>query len=300
MISKRPPVRFHPFGVRRLDAAFIRIGIIALALLVDGALFSRVRAAAPNPLLGGVIAALPDIPLVVRGDVQKRNGLGKIDQTYRVEMVLDWKADIPTARYTIRDAFGATLEHLAVTWEQQGEPAYQYFQGNPLRAAPLPPLEETIQNTDITWLDLSLSFLWWPGGEVRGKASIRGRDCRIVDVPAPRELVKNFDGVRLWVDEKIGIVMRADGFVEAGDLRRRMDIKSFKKIRNRWVIKDIDFISFPGKTKTTLLVRDVQESERFQLPDRDNRGWLLPESENVGETYGEPIDTLPVMESLDP
>jgi len=249
---------------------------------------SRSAAAEPNPLLSGVVAVLPDIPLVVQGDLRQRDGKGKVTSTFRVEMVLDWKADVPTARYTIRDAFGANLEHLAITWKVAGQPEYQYFEGQPFRAAALPPLNQVIQGTDITWLDLSLSFLWWPGGEVRGEEEVRGRDCHVIDVPAPPEQVTGFNGVRLWVDTKIGIVMRAEGYDEQGMLMRRMDVKSFKKIRDRWVIKDIEFQSFPAKTRTSLLVRDVQERERFNLPDRDSR----PGPEGDSEPYGEPIDTL--------
>jgi hypothetical protein len=109
-----------------------------------------------------------------------------------------------------------------------------------------------------------LSFLWWPGGEARGVADVRGRECNIVDVPAPEDYTADFDGVRLWLDSKIGIVMRAEGYDAEGTLIRRMDVKSFKKINNRWVIKDIDFQSFPQKTKTTLLVRNVIERDRFR------------------------------------
>jgi Outer membrane lipoprotein-sorting protein len=241
-----------------------------------------------NPVLQGVVNVLPDVPMVVRGDLIKRDARGKIAETYRVEMVLDWKADLPTARYTIRDAFGSSLQHLAITWPVAGEPEYQYFEGQPLKAAALPPLNQPILDTDLTWLDLSLSFLWWPGGESKGQEKVRGRTCDVIDVPAPTNQVQQFDGVRLWVEPKIGIVMRADGFNEKAELKRRMEVKSFKKIRNRWIIKDVEFLSFPEKTKTTLLVRDAEVRERFELPDRDQLAW-------PDESIGEAIDTLPAM-----
>lgn len=268
---------------------------IVLGLLLSA---SSSFSAALNPELQGVVAVLPDVPMVVRGDLIKRNARGKVEQSYHVEMVLDWKADIPTARYTIRDAFGASLQHLAISWPLAGGAEYQYFEGQPLQAAPLPPLNQPIQNTDLTWLDLSLSFLWWPGGETKGTEEVRGRECHVIDVPAPENQVQQFDGVRLWVETKIGIVMRADGFDDRANLKRRMEVKSFKKIRKRWVIKDIDFQTFPEKTKTTLLVRDVEERERFELPDRDQRAWLNETSVTNG--IGETIDTLPVVEPENP
>lgn len=243
--------------------------LIALALAACAAL--PLRAAEPNPLLVNVINVLPDVPLDVQGDLLRRDGEGKVRTTYRVGMVLDWKADIPTARYTVRDAFGVTLQHLAITWQIPGEPEYRYFEGNPLQAAALPPLNSAILDTDITWLDLSLSFLWWQGGEPRGTEEVRGRPCLVADIPAPEDLVSDLDGVRLWIEKKIGIVLRAEGFDADGQLVRRMDVKSFKKIGKHWVIKDIEFQSFPAKTRTSLLVRDVDERKRFELPDRDTR-----------------------------
>jgi len=246
-----------------------------------------------NPLLSGVISVLPDIPLVVNGDLLKKGADGKIVTTYRVEMVLDWKADVPTARYTIRDAFGSSLEHLAITWVVAGEPEYRYFTGHPLSAAPLPPLNQAILDTDITWLDLSLSFLWWQGGDVQGTETVRGRLCNVVDVPAPENQVADFDGVRLWIESKIGIVLRAEGYGENGELIRRMDVKSFKKIRKHWVIKDIEFQTFPEKTKTSLLVRDVLERERFDLPERDSRPDYTAPNDETDAAEEEVMETAP-------
>ena len=263
----------------------------SLSVVLATLLTASVCFGAMNPELNGVIAVLPDVPMVVRGDLIKRNAKGRVEETFRIEMVLDWKADVPTARYTIRDAFGASLQHLAITWASAENPEYQYFEGQPLRAQPTPPLNQAIQDTDITWLDLSLSFLWWPGGETRGTGKVRGRECHIIDVPAPENQVHLLDGVRLWVDTKIGIVMRAEGFSSGNELKRRMEVKSFKKIRDRWIIKDIDFQTFPEKTKTTLLVRDAEERERFNLPDRDQSAWDNDPANDVGEA----IDTLPVM-----
>lgn len=238
----------------------------AIALVVSLLPFSGKA----GSLLEPVIASLPDIPLVVRGELQKRDGDGDIEKRYAVEMVLDWKAETPTARYTVRDAFGAPLQHLAITWQTPEKPEYRYLEGSPLRAAPLPPLSQNILDTDLTWIDLSLSFLWWEGGVEKGEEPVRGRDCRIIDLPAPEGQVADFDGVRLWVDSKAGMVLRAEGYDASGVLIRRMDVKSFKKINKRWVIKDIDFERFPSRSKTTLLVRDVEERDRFVVPEPES------------------------------
>lgn len=259
--------------------------IITVLSVLTGA-----RPVPARSLLAPVIAALPDIPLVVRGEVQQRDARGRIATTYPVEMVLDWKAEIPTARYTIRDAFGAPLQHLAITWPGDAAPVYQYFEGSPLRSAPLPPLHTAIQGTDITWIDLSLSFLWWPGGIEQGEASVRGRDCTIVDVPAPQDQDRDVNGMRLWIDNHAGMVLRAESYRADGSLIRRMDIKSFKKINGRWVIKDLDFEGFPAKSRTSLRVRHVEERERFALPNRDDEAEI--------DLKEEPLDRVPEPQAV--
>jgi hypothetical protein len=267
----------------------LRLLIPLLAALGLAAVAPPARAATPNPLLDSVIASLPDAPLFVYGDLQRRNAHGDITGTYHVEMVLDWKADAPAARYTIRDGFGASLQHLAITWDADGRPAYQYLTGNPLRSAPLPPLSDTIQDTDITWLDLSLSFLWWPGGDLRGVEKVRGRRCRILDLPAPPGLVEDLAGVRLWIEEKAGLVLRAEGFDANQERTRRMDVRSVKKIDGQYMLNEVVFTRYPEKTQTVLLVRDLEARDRFTLPDPATRA-----------PPGEPIDALPDLRDPEP
>ena len=49
----------------------------------------------------------------------------------------------------------------------------------------VPPLTERIEDTDVTWMDLTLAYLWWPDGKTVGEEEVRGRACWVLDVPAP-------------------------------------------------------------------------------------------------------------------
>ena len=213
-------------------------------------------------LLDSCIGALPDIPLVITGELQAKNQDGDIEFKLNVEMLLDWQAKPPTARYTLRDSFGHTLEHLSVTWQPSQAPEYRYFQGDPLVAAPVPVLSAPVRNTDISWMDLSLSFLWWPGGRTVGAEEIRSRTCYVIEIPAPSGAFGGCSKVRLWIDPQIHIMLRADVYDTAGTLMRRMDVKGFKKINGRWVIQHIEIESYPSRHETVLRVRDVQDHTR--------------------------------------
>ncbi len=261
--------------------------VLALALAIPPAAPAGTELPDAGALLASVIGALPDIPLLIEGDLQAKDRNGTVESRQNVEMLLDWQDTPPTARYTLRDAFGGARSHLAITWPA-GQPAeFRYFEGQPLQAAPLPDLVANIGGTDISWMDLSLSFLWWPGAKTVGAEEVRGRTCYVMDVPAPADAFPGCTGVRLWIEPKINIMLRAEAYDAQNDLMRRMEVKSFKKINDRWVIKDIELTSLPSRHKTYLRVRDVQDRSRKDFIATDEGG---PEAPT--EAPPEDIDTI--------
>ena len=243
------------------------------ALLVSAAVSAApTRMPDAGDLLRGCVATLPDIPIRVTGELQRRNADGDLEKRVKVDMTLDWKNQPPTARYSTRDAFGKPLEHLGVTWHTNQPPEYRFFRGDPLVAAPLPPLTDAIEGTDITWMDLTLAYLWWPGGETAGAEELRGRDCWVVDLPAPTNHFASASRVRLWVDAKMGGILRAYVFDRQAHAVRRVDVKGFKKIGDRWFVQVIEVESLPAHTTTTLRVRDVEDRERKQFIHVDGGG----------------------------
>ena len=236
-------------------------------------------------LLDGCIGTLPDIPLVITGQLQSKSKDGDIETRINVEMLLDWQAEPPTARYTLRDNFGHALEHLAVTWLPDQPPEYRYFQGDPLVAAPVPVLSEPVRNTDISWMDLSLSFLWWPGGKTVGAEELRSRTCYVLEIPAPADSFGGCSKVRLWIDPQINIMLRADAYGADEKFVRRMDVKGFKKINGRWVIQHVEVESYPSRHRTVLRVRDVQ--------DRTRKSYLRDDAGPAGEEV-EGVEPVPV------
>ena len=230
-----------------------------------------------SSILAGVAGALPDIPLLVNAELQSKTKDGKLERRFQVEMLLDWNMDPPGARYTLRDGFGATLSHLSLSWPAGGPADYRYFTGTPLQAAPLPNLAEPIEGTDLAWMDLSLAFLWWPDGVTRGTEEVKGRECYVLDIPAPDGDFAGCSGVRVWIDPRISILLRAEAYGMEDQKLRRLEVKSFRKINDRWFIKDIEVQSYPSRHKTILRVRDVQDRERKQFLDRESDAADAPE-----------------------
>ena len=270
--------------------AELRHAAVLLALCA-----STCFAQAPYPpaeeLLSGCTAALPDIPLHIEGQLISRNADGDIEARRNVDMLLDWRAQPATAHYTIRDAFGKAMEHLSVTWPAEGAPEYRYLKGDPLVAAETPPLADALTGTDISWMDLSLSFFWWPGGRTVGAQEVKGRGCFIVDLPAPPDTFPGISGVRLWIDPKIPVMLRAEAYDAHEELIRRMDVKSFKKINGRWFIQNIEVETIASRHRTALKVRDVQDRERRSFMKEDaGPGETAPAAEDIDTLTPVPVE----------
>lgn len=219
-------------------------------------------------LLDTVTASLPAVPVVVRAHIQSRNTGGKVERTFGAEMRLDWHGRPPSARYTIRDAFGDALEGLDILW-RGGARELRYFKGDPPVSAKLGDVYAPIQGTDIGWTDLSLSYLWWRGGRTVGAEKIKGRYCYIVDLRAPDAEAGEYAGVRLWIDPQIRIMLQAAAYDAQGQLVKMLEVKSFKKIRGVWIIQDLDVQSFPVRHKTTLRVKEAVVEESGKAAGKD-------------------------------
>ena len=208
-------------------------------------------------LLNTVTASLPAVPVLVKAQIQSRNAGGEVERSFGADMRLDWHGRPPSAKYTINDAFGDALEGLNIVWPEAGARQFHYFKGDPPVAARLENLYGAIQGTDIGWTDLSLSYLWWGGGRTVGAEKIKGRYCYIVDLRAPADEAGEYAGVRLWIDPQIKILLQAAAYDAQGQLVKMLEVKSFKKIRDVWIIQNLDVQSFPVRHKTTLRVKEA-------------------------------------------
>ena len=233
--------------------------IIAAIAAVDDTPDSDNAPAYPpaEQLLDTVTASLPAVPVLVKAQIQSRTAGGEVERSFGADMRLDWHGRPPSAKYTINDAFGDTLEGLNIIWPEAGQREFRYFKGDPPVAAKLDNLYGAIQGTDIGWTDLSLSYLWWRGGKTVGAEKIKGRYCYIVDLRAPAGEAGEYAGVRLWIDPQIKILLQAAAYDAQGQLVKMLEVKSFKKIRGVWIIQNLDVQSFPVRHRTTLRVKEA-------------------------------------------
>jgi len=126
-----------------------------------------------QPILDAVVARLPTAPLDIHGDITVRKRRGVVLQVLKFDMALNWGASPSSALYTIRDSFGKELENMLIQQSRDTGVRVAYHAGDVEAAAQNLPLHTQIQETDISWADLTLAFLWWPNSRIVGQDNAR-------------------------------------------------------------------------------------------------------------------------------
>ena len=241
-------------------------------------------ASAPDePETGGEVmrrvrAQLPARPIRMAGLVRTRRD-GK-DQDRRLISELRFGEAVPRAEYRLFDAFGEPLTRVEVAWPE-GRASFSQWDGDGERL-PDPDAGDEVVDTGLTWSDLSLDFLWWPGARLEGSARVKARSCHVVVLPAPprRETMGDaLDHVKVWVDQKAYFILKAELFDREGERIKRIEVDTIKEIRKDvWMVKN-------------LLVRDWRNGVRM--------GIRFQEVEELEEEEAEREDVVPPSEALE-
>ncbi len=196
-------------------------------------------------------AALPRDPLELSGVLITRRPRG-LDETrlfFRIE--LRYGDDPPRAVFNVHDERGGLRHRLVV--ERGDTVRLQFLDADGFPAASQPSLDASIEGTDLTWLDLTFDYLWWKAAGIEGADSVRGRDCTVV-VALPVTPVSGTAAARLWIDNDLGVMLRAEQLDETGRTVRSMWVRSIRKIDDRWMVRDIEIDTRGSGRRTRLHV----------------------------------------------
>jgi hypothetical protein len=222
--------------------------------------------ASADDLLNDVVARLPSDPLEITGELTVRRRKGVVKQKLGFSMNLDLGSVPSKAIYRITDGSGARYGKLEVRRTAGGAASYIYFNGEDTEPGSLPELSTRILASDVSWADLTLSFLWWRGGRRMGDEEVIGRKCHIVEVDAPDSDRGSYSRVRLWIDVKHRMLLRAQAF-HGEKPARTLWVRSLRKINDRWMIKDMEIQEPGSSTRTKLTVHDLKETGTGESAD---------------------------------
>ena len=114
--------------------------------------------------------------------------------------------------------------------------------------------EGRILDTDVTWSDITLDYLWWDDfsfdAEREGE-TVHGQTCSVV------VMRKGDRTVRVWIDRKTGALMQAEEF--AGDrVIRRLWGSRVKKFGDRWVANVMEVETVGSGHRTKIKVEELK------------------------------------------
>ncbi len=208
-------------------------------------------------LLEGAAARLPRGAFTISGSlVTRRPGENHARQTLGLEASFSFDEDRFLAVYRIADAFGDERERLIALRGNQQPPTFDHQRRGASAPEPLSDPLRPVEGTALTWLDLTLSFLWWTEGVTIGRQEVKQQPCWVLDIWPPKD-AGAYARMRLWLDTRVGMLLQAEGYDRQGALVRRLSVKSFKKIGDDWMIKDMEARDVASGLVTVLRVRDM-------------------------------------------
>ncbi len=186
---------------------------------------------------------LPTRPVELKGAIVLRNRKGIVRSEYGYRLVLDRSKTPAEVDLTICERGGTNvLKH--VTLKRPG-------------AIP----EGNVMDTDVTWLDLSLDYLWWrnPRYEAeREGESVHGQKCSVILVDPP-DAASGIKAVRLWADKKNGCLMQAETLDAEGRPVRRLWGTRVKKFGERWMANVLETETLGSGRRTKITVEALKE-----------------------------------------
>ncbi len=117
--------------------------------------------------------------------------------------------------------------------------------GAPLAPVPASKYGEKIRDTDITYDDLSMRFLYWPGAKIVQQDKLKGRECIHLRIHNP-DGAGAYATVEVWIDKISGGMMKMIGNDRSGRPVRRFEILHGKKFGDIWMVDDMRIESVTG------------------------------------------------------
>lgn len=207
-------------------------------------------------------AMLPERPVELEGAliVRSRKGITSSEYAYRLVMrrepdvalmsvklmERESKEEIATATIARRGAGKATIKMAKRGGEEEDVE---------------PGLGDRVLDTDVTWLDLTFDFLWWPHAEFEAERegeSVHGQKCMVITAK-PGEAVEGVEAVRMWVDKKTGCLMQAEQIGDGGKAKRRLWGRRVKKFGERWMASELEVETAGARKRTKITVEELKE-----------------------------------------
>ena len=257
-----------------------RLAALLLAALALGAPLRAEDATAglsPRQILVQARSMFPRERVAVTGSLitAKARGLEETERPYA--LTLDWSGGEPSATCDLFRARGDRTRLLrAELTRRGGVPVLALTQDDGTRVEGVR-LNTPIGESDLTWMDLSFDYLWWPDVRRLDEAEIaakgirtrqNSRACVVLEATPPAP-VQGLAAVRLWVDKGSGNLLQTEQLDAAGRTVRQMYVQRLGREEGRWVPREFR-VRRPGMGRVTKLTVRAIRSESFKTGEDDD------------------------------
>lgn len=98
---------------------------------------------------------------------------------------------------------------------------------------------ERIRDTDITFEDLAMRFLYWPKPRLLGEERAKGGDAWKVRCTNPLK-DGSYGVVDVWVSKKSGALVKMHGFNRAGKLVKSFEVEKVHRHEGSWILEQMN------------------------------------------------------------
>jgi hypothetical protein len=115
---------------------------------------------------------------------------------------------------------------------RMGEKSAELFDMTGGKQTKFPParLGQPIGGTDLTYEDLSMSFLYWPNPVLEGTERVGTHLCYKLRLQKPRGAGGRYEIVHVWVHTTQGAFMRVRGYDAAGGLIKEFQVNDIMQV----------------------------------------------------------------------
>ena len=205
---------------------------------------------------------LPRNKMKLEGSIILRNRKGIVQNEYGYTLWMNRSNPMETMRIVLSPR-GETNELAEVTVSKtpDSESKIWMSEKGSRESKMVPSLLANVMDTDVTWLDLTLDFLWWNNPvfeEERETETVHGQRCAVILV-APPKPIEGMAAVRLWADKKTGCLMQAEQLDSQMNPMRRLWGTRVKKFGKRWMANVLEVETLGSGHRTKITVDSLKE-----------------------------------------
>lgn len=131
-----------------------------------------------------------------------------------------------------------------------GDDSSELLVGPPGREDALRPAEagERVRGSSLTYEDLAMRFLYWPGAKLLGSDIINTRTTHRLELH-PHDKRSLYGAARIWIDQASGALLRVEGYDWEGRLAKRFDVVAVQKIEGQYFLRRMRVETFDPATR---------------------------------------------------